>query len=78
MGRQCAGTASGRWSWQQGYAASLEAPVRDAAVVYVNGKRAGAAWTPPYRVEVTGLLKEGDNEIRIDVGNTAVNYLARR
>ncbi len=50
--------------------------MRDAAVVYVNGKRAGAAWTPPYRVDVTGFLKEGDNEIRIDVGNTAVNYLA--
>jgi hypothetical protein len=59
-----------------GYVAQVDAPVRDAAVVYVNGKRAGAAWCPPYRVDVSGLLKEGENAIRIEVGNTAVNALA--
>ncbi|HEY4329003.1 MAG TPA: glycosyl hydrolase [Phycisphaerae bacterium] len=59
----------------QGFAATINPPVRDAAVVYVNDKRAGAAWCPPFQVDVTGLLKEGENTIRIDVGNTAVNYL---
>jgi hypothetical protein len=60
-------------SRQQAY---LEAPVREAAVVYVNGKRAGSVWCPPYRVDVTGLLKRGENAIRIDVANLAVNYMA--
>jgi hypothetical protein len=61
----------------QGYAAAVAAPVKDAAVVYVNDKRIGAAWCPPYQVDVTGTLKEGENTIRIEVGNTAVNYLAK-
>ncbi len=61
----------------QGFAANLEAPVRDAAVVTINGKRAGAAWCPPYEVELAGLLKAGENTVRIEVANTAVNYLAK-
>jgi hypothetical protein len=56
--------------------ALLDAPVRDAAVVYVNGRRAGAAWCPPFSVDVTGLLKPGQNRVRIVVGNTAINYMA--
>jgi hypothetical protein len=56
--------------------ALLDAPVRDAAVVYVNGRRAGSAWCPPYSVDVTGMLKPGQNRIRIEVGNTAINYMA--
>jgi hypothetical protein len=60
----------------QGYHAELDAPVRDAAVVYINGTRAGALWCAPYRLDVTDLLKPGDNDIRVDVANTAVNYLA--
>jgi len=60
------------------FQALLEAPVREAAVVYVNGQRAGSSWSPPYQVEVTGLVKSGPNQIRIEVANTAVNYLAGR
>ncbi len=59
-----------------GYRAMLAAPVREAAIVYVNGKRAGAAWCPPYSVDVTGLLKNRENVIRIEVANLAVNYMA--
>lgn len=54
----------------------LEAPVREAAVVYVNGRRAGAVWCAPYSVNVTGLLRQGENEFRIEVGNLAINALA--
>jgi hypothetical protein len=60
----------------QGYHSQLDAPVRDAAVVYVNGTRAGALWCAPYRLDVTDLLKPGDNDLRVEVANTAVNYLA--
>jgi hypothetical protein len=59
-----------------GMRAMLEAPVREAAVVTVNGRRAGAVWCPPYRVDVTGLLKPGDNTFRIEVANLAVNYMS--
>ncbi len=61
----------------QGFAAVVSTPVHDAAVVYVNGQRIGAAWCPPFQVDLTGALKEGENTIRIDVGNTAINYLAK-
>jgi hypothetical protein len=58
------------------FAALVAPPVREAATVFVNGRRAGSVWAPPYRVEITRLLKSGDNEIRVDVHNTAINRLA--
>jgi hypothetical protein len=58
--------------------ARLEVPVREAAVVYVNGQRAGSVWCPPYTVDVTGLLKAGENRVRVEVANLAVNYMAGR
>ncbi|MGA2538697.1 MAG: glycosylhydrolase-like jelly roll fold domain-containing protein, partial [Terracidiphilus sp.] len=58
--------------------AYLDAPVRDAAEVYVNGKLAGVVWRPPYRIDVTAQLHAGTNELRIVVGNTAINELAGR
>lgn len=61
---------------KNGMRAWLDAPVRDAAVVYVNGQRAGSLWCPPYSIDVTKLLKPGANSLRIVVGNTAINYLA--
>jgi len=58
------------------FAALLAAPVREAATVFVNGRRAGSVWAPPYRVDVTELLRDGANQIRVDVYNTAINRLA--
>jgi hypothetical protein len=60
-----------------GMRAWLDSPVREAAEVFVNGKRAGSVWRPPYEVEVTGLLKPGANAIRVLVYNLAVNELAK-
>jgi hypothetical protein len=54
----------------------LEGPVREAAIVHVNGKRAGSVWSPPYAVDVTALLRPGRNQIRIEVANLAINYKA--
>lgn len=59
-----------------GMQAYLEAPVREAAVVHVNGRRAGSAWCPPYAVDLTDLLHPGTNTLRIEVGNLAVNHMA--
>ena len=58
------------------FAALIASPIREAATVFVNGQRAGAVWAPPYRVDVTALLRDGSNDIRIDVYNTAINQLA--
>jgi hypothetical protein len=58
------------------FAALLAPPVREAATVFVNGVRAGSAWAPPYRVDVTSQLRAGSNELRIEVYNTAINQLA--
>lgn len=63
---------------QAGTRTWLDAPVRDAALVYVNGKLAGAVWTPPFRVKIGGLLHAGSNELKIVVANTAINELAGR
>jgi hypothetical protein len=60
-----------------GMRAMLEGPVREAAVVYVNGKRAGSVWCAPYQVEVSGLLQAGENYVRIVVANLAINQLAK-
>jgi hypothetical protein len=58
--------------------AYFEGPIREAAEVYVNGKRAGFVWHPPYKIDVTTLLAVGTNTLRIIVGNTAINSLAGR
>ncbi len=58
--------------------AYLEGPVREAAEVFVNGESAGFVWHPPYTIAVTRFLKVGENNLRIVVGNTAINSLAGR
>jgi hypothetical protein len=59
-----------------GMRALLEGPVREAALVYVNGQLAGAVWHPPYRVDVSRCLRPGENQIRLIVANLAINELA--
>jgi hypothetical protein len=60
-----------------GMRALLDGPVREAALVYVNGKRAGSVWHPPYEVEIGTLLQPGRNTFRIVVANLAINQLAQ-
>jgi len=62
----------------QAYQAAWEAPVREAAVVMVNGRRAGAVWCPPYELEITSLVQPGRNTLEIQVANTAMNAMAGR
>jgi hypothetical protein len=56
--------------------AYFEGPVREAAEIYVNGKRAGVVWHPPYVIDLSSFVKPGKNELRIVVGNTAINSLS--
>jgi hypothetical protein len=60
-----------------GMQAMLEGPVREAAVVYINDRRAGSVWCPPYEVAAGNLLHEGENQVRIVVANLAINELAK-
>jgi hypothetical protein len=59
-----------------GMHALLDPPVRAAAIVYVNGRRVGSLWHPPYRVDVTPFVHTGENRLEVRVYNTAINELA--
>ncbi|AKJ64173.1 glycosyl hydrolase [Kiritimatiella glycovorans] len=49
--------------------------VGDVATVIVNGKEAGKAWMPPYRVDVSELVKPGVNELTVVVANVLWNHV---
>jgi hypothetical protein len=49
--------------------------VKETAEVWVNGQRAGMAWKRPHVLEVTGLLRPGQNQLRIDVTNLLINLV---
>lgn len=49
----------------------------DIAKITVNGIEVGGAWTPPYRLDITKALKQGDNKLEIKVVNTWTNRLLR-
>jgi len=61
-----------------GIQAWLDAPLKEAAVVYINDQHAGSVWCPPYSIDVTNLLRPGANKIRIVVANLALNHMAAR
>ena len=63
---------------ERGMRAWLDAPVREAAVVWVNGVRVGSVWCPPYALDVSHALRAGTNQIRIEVANLALNAMAGR
>ena len=58
--------------------AGIESPIREVAEVYIDDQSAGWIWKPPYKLEVTRLLHDGRNHLRILVYNTAMNELAGR
>lgn len=49
--------------------------VHDVARVVVNGKTCGYAWHKPYRVEITGAIRQGENDIELHVANRWINRL---
>jgi len=50
--------------------------VKDIAEVTVNGKSAGVLWNPPFRADISGMLKKGDNLLEVRVTNQWTNRLA--
>lgn len=49
--------------------------VKNLAEVLVNGRSAGIVWKQPFRVNISGSLKSGDNTIEVRVTNLWVNRL---
>jgi hypothetical protein len=47
--------------------------VKDIAQVSINGRPPAVLWKPPYRADVTGLLKAGANRLEIKVTNQWTN-----
>ncbi|MGA0559238.1 glycosyl hydrolase [Larkinella sp. VNQ87] len=45
------------------------------AEVWLNNQPLGIAWTPPYRFDITDLVKTGDNTLKVEVANTWSNRL---
>ena len=49
--------------------------IHDISRVWVNGKDLGTLWTFPWTVNLAGCLKEGVNELKIEVTNCWANRL---
>lgn len=49
--------------------------VKNLAEVTLNGEALGVVWHSPYRVDVTGLMKPGNNQLKVRVVNSWVNRL---
>ena len=60
----------------QGYLALLDSPIREAAIVTINGQVAGSIWHAPYEIEISSRLKPGANTIQVSVSNLAVNAMS--
>jgi len=49
--------------------------VNDIARVKLNGKNIGVVWCAPWRIDISEALKEGENQLEIEVANRWINRL---
>ena len=49
--------------------------IHDIAHIWINGEDLGIIWTKPWTVNLSGFLKEGMNELKIEVTNCWANRL---
>lgn len=49
--------------------------IANLAEVRINGKSCGIIWTKPYRLDISGAVKNGENTIEIEVVNTWANRI---
>ena len=50
--------------------------VNTTAEVAVNGQNVGVQLARPYRFDITGQVREGENELEVTVYNTLANYFS--
>ena len=43
--------------------------------VFINDKEVGTLWTPPYELNITDYIKQGNNKLEVKVSNLWVNQL---
>ena len=51
------------------------AEVNCMARVRINGKEVGVVWTAPWQIEITNAVKQGTNQLEVEVANLWVNRL---
>ena len=49
--------------------------VREMAGVRLNGKEVGVLWTPPFRADISGAVRAGENQLEVEVVNNWPNRL---
>lgn len=49
--------------------------VHDVAEVFVNGKSAGILWKKPFQTNIGGLIKTGENDLKVEVVNMWINRM---
>ena len=78
-GRHFSGTASYTATFNGKAGASLTldlGEVETVADVFVNGKKVRTLWAPPYRCAIGPFVKDGANDLRVEVTSTWFNRLA--
>ncbi len=58
--------------------AAIAAPVREAALVRINGREAGTVWAAPWQIDIGPFLRPGQNRIDVTVMSGATNALSAR
>jgi hypothetical protein len=61
-----------------GFSVFLDSPIMDAAIVFINGKKVGTLFSPPYRVNISQAIIAGENRLEIKVYNRLVNQLSHQ
>ncbi len=59
-----------------GFSVFIDSPVMDAAEVWLNGTLIGRLFAPPFELDLTPALRQGENQLEIKVTNRLVNQLA--
>ncbi|EWS82438.1 hypothetical protein BF93_10630 [Brachybacterium phenoliresistens] len=59
-----------------GYRAEVHGPVREIAVVRLDGVQVGVLWDAPFRLDLTEHLRAGTSTLRLEVHGTAAAALA--
>lgn len=49
--------------------------VKDIADVYLNGRSLGILWKPPFQVDITDVVKEGENRLVVEIANHWANRM---
>ena len=63
------------WAPAQGRVFLNLGSVKNVARVMLNGTDLGVLWKPPFRIEATGALKKGSNELEVNITNLWPNRL---